>query len=491
MQQRIVDLGDDLARSEAQLLVAAERLQALRDAKVENERALLEQDAAMQHKREQLSALLADSDSDEDTAKVGGAIAMLEKLRVQLDAQEEELGEIALSTKAAPGDHRAPRKQALAKASASPTSQPADGPDMATIDRLLRWEMVHQLDEEGSGGITVGPSHFPGGGLGAFATSKPAPIEYKRDLGAPNEGWLTQEECDAGWEAKTKWSTYIMEVTLGADWFRDEVEMRGMLRPMQHLHEYVNAGRMAQNLAWNHEANQYMFMEPKHHYCYRGFMDPGTSPAPYLNDALFGKFDGDSDEYEAQDELVNAFVMIPCLRRSSQGDDKVELNSVWYYPRQGWAWTDVPQEVTCGYHWRVPPLFLLFSLSALWGPIPHESVHTHTHTHAHTHTHTHSIIYITYCTYFTHTHIYIYIHTYICILAYMQAPRILDALRRGASQGSPQAGAVFGMSFVCGVLHPWRTVAALLLVPAHLMRSKCFTIYQRLSRSVTGIRYPH
>ena len=46
------------------------------------------------------------------------------------------------------------------------------------------------------------------------------------------------------------------------------------------------------------------------------------------------------------------------------------------------------------------------------------------------------------------------------------------------------------MSFVCGVLHPWRTVAALLLVPAHLMRSKCFTIYQSLSRSVTGIRYP-
>ena len=33
-------------------------------------------------------------------------------------------------------------------------------------------------------------------GLGAFATRKPAPIEYTRDVTAPNEGWLTQQECD-------------------------------------------------------------------------------------------------------------------------------------------------------------------------------------------------------------------------------------------------------------------------------------------------------
>jgi hypothetical protein len=247
MQQRIVELDNGLAESEMQLQAAAERLQALREAKNEE-----------------------DSDSDDDDTGRGGdggAIAMLEKLRLKLDAHEEELSEMAISTKAEPGEQAGSCKKFEAA-----TPRPlytADAPDSATVERLLRWEMIHQLDEDGTGELVVGPSTFPGGGLGAFASRKPAPLEYKRDLNAPNEGWLTQEECDEGWDKKTEWSTYIMEVTLGADWFRDEVEMRGLLRPMQHLHEYVKAGRMAQNLKWNHETTQYTFVDPKHHYCYR------------------------------------------------------------------------------------------------------------------------------------------------------------------------------------------------------------------------------
>ena len=86
------------------------------------------------------------------------------------------------------------------------------GPDSVTEQKLLRWEMTHQLDEDGAGELIIKQSTFAVGGLGAFATRKPAPIEYKRDLTAPNQGWLTQEECDTGWDRRTPWSTYIMEV---------------------------------------------------------------------------------------------------------------------------------------------------------------------------------------------------------------------------------------------------------------------------------------
>ena len=51
---------------------------------------------------------------------------------------------------------------------------------------------------------------------------------------------------------------------------------------------------------------------------FSGYMDPKANPAPYINDALFGKCDGESDEYEAQDEALNALLMSPCLRRRSR-----------------------------------------------------------------------------------------------------------------------------------------------------------------------------
>ena len=39
------------------------------------------------------------------------------------------------------------------------------------------------------------------------------------------------------------------------------------------------------------------------------------SPAVFVNDACYGKFDGESDEYSAADECLNALVMVPCLRK--------------------------------------------------------------------------------------------------------------------------------------------------------------------------------
>ena len=49
------------------------------------------------------------------------------------------------------------------------------------------------------------------------------------------------------------------------------------------------------------------FGEPKHHMLYRGWMDRDSNPAPYINDALFGKADGDSTEYEEQVALALNF----------------------------------------------------------------------------------------------------------------------------------------------------------------------------------------
>lgn len=235
---------------------------------------------------------------------------------------------------------------------ASSNPDPLLGPSDAVLRRLLHWEMTHPLDEGGEAKLSVKQSTFPGGGLGCFATNRPAPLEYVRDHSLPRAGFLTQEESDTQWEEKAEGSTYIMEVTLGADWFRDEVEGNGRLRPMQELHRYVWQGRVSQQLRWDHGSCQYVFLDKNERALYKGLLDPLKNAAPFMNDALFGRHDGDSDEYEAEDELRNAFTMVPCLRSSPAGGDKVELSSVWYYPRVGWDWgSSREQEVTCGYHW--------------------------------------------------------------------------------------------------------------------------------------------
>ena len=39
------------------------------------------------------------------------------------------------------------------------------GPDLVTMEKLMRWEMTHQLDEDGVGELVIKQSTFPGGGL--------------------------------------------------------------------------------------------------------------------------------------------------------------------------------------------------------------------------------------------------------------------------------------------------------------------------------------
>eukprot|EP00293_Proteomonas_sulcata_P021426 CAMPEP_0184295938 /NCGR_PEP_ID=MMETSP1049-20130417/6878_1 /TAXON_ID=77928 /ORGANISM="Proteomonas sulcata, Strain CCMP704" /LENGTH=326 /DNA_ID=CAMNT_0026604839 /DNA_START=477 /DNA_END=1459 /DNA_ORIENTATION=- len=282
---------------------------------------------------------------------------------------------------------------------ATPTEKIPKVPSDEEIERLLRYELAHPLAEHGTGKITIKESVFPGGGLGAFASQLPPPIEYKRDRSVGKDGYITQAESDASWARKDEGSTYIMEVTLGADWFRDEVGGNGKLKPMQTMHKYVRKGMMAQKIGLSakiarHElthgstspASPYAFdflpVRNNHEYVwqmglcdvtivfedkgervlYRALLDPENNPSPYLNDALFGKFDGESDEYEVEDECINLFTMIPCLSWSQTQKGKVEFSSVWYYPRNGFPW-DKEREVTVGYHWPLEPWMKLADLS--------------------------------------------------------------------------------------------------------------------------------
>jgi hypothetical protein len=172
---------------------------------------------------------------------------------------------------------------------------------------------------------------------------------------APGGGWLSPQECEEAWDAQEPWSAYVMSVELVGEWFRDEADCRGELRPMCHVKDYIQSGRLGQKVRWDGAAGHYVFVPPCRHICYRGLVDTEWSPASFVNDACFGKFDGQSDEYSAADECLNALVMVPCLRKVQGASNKVEFNSVWYYPREGWQWTDEEQEVTCGYHWPLEP----------------------------------------------------------------------------------------------------------------------------------------
>mmetsp|Transcript_46836 Transcript_46836/g.73301 ORF Transcript_46836/g.73301 Transcript_46836/m.73301 type:complete len:155 (+) Transcript_46836:1090-1554(+) len=113
---------------------------------------------------------------------------------------------------------------------------------------------------------------------------------------------------------------------------------------------------------WDCAMSQYVFEDKGERVLYRALLDPENNPSPYLNDALFGKFDGESDEYEVEDECINLFTMIPCLSWSQTQKGKVEFSSVWYYPRNGFPW-DKEREVTVGYHWPLEPWMKLADLS--------------------------------------------------------------------------------------------------------------------------------
>ena len=52
---------------------------------------------------------------------------------------------------------------------------------------------------------------------------------------------------------------------------------------------------------WDTEAQHYVFVPPSQHTLYRALVDEQQSTAPFVNDALYGLLDGDSDEYRYAD----------------------------------------------------------------------------------------------------------------------------------------------------------------------------------------------
>lgn len=84
---------------------------------------------------------------------------------------------------------------------------------------------------------------------------------------------------------------------------------------------------------------------------YSGLEDTNLNPASFANDALYGKVCGSTEreKYDAQDEKLNALVMLPGLRAVG---DKVEFSTMWLYPRRGRKWSPgKAEEVTVGYYW--------------------------------------------------------------------------------------------------------------------------------------------
>lgn len=149
-------------------------------------------------------------------------------------------------------------------------------------------EIARELDEDGVHEPYVKPAKL-GSGLGLFANGKPKPIEYKRDTRLPNQGFLTAAECDELWSTQSKpCAQYMMEVGLDTQWYRDEVDGCGALRPITELSRYTNYG---QQLDWDEDAESMVLTVRGDRNIYIPLIDPTENPAAFANDACFGVAD--------------------------------------------------------------------------------------------------------------------------------------------------------------------------------------------------------
>ena len=192
-------------------------------------------------------------------------------------------------------------------------------------------------DEDGQAEPYVKPSK-EGAGKGLFTRGKPRPIEYKRDTGRPNGGFLSAAEADALWESQTELSAqYLMEVGLDTQWYRDEVTGGGALRPITEISRYIGFG---QKLDWDEKEAAMVLQERGDRSIYVPILDSDLNPAAFANDACFGRHDpaDEPDEYDTLDMAQNALEQVPCLTRNDgdDGDGKLYFSSVWLYPRSGW-----------------------------------------------------------------------------------------------------------------------------------------------------------
>ena len=215
-------------------------------------------------------------------------------------------------------------------------------------DGSLVTHSAMELDATGVATPYTKPS--PLGGMGLFCTGKPHPIEYKPDL---NRGFLSAEESDRLWGSQSELaSQYLMEICLDTEWYRDEVDGNGELRPITAISRYTEFG---QKMVWDEDAGA-MVMDRGDCNIYLPLFDPKLNPAAYANDRCYGRVDPEEspDEYDEIDFQENALEQIPCLRRGEDG--KLWWSSMWLYPRKDWVLQEgVEVEITYAYGWPVEP----------------------------------------------------------------------------------------------------------------------------------------
>ena len=107
------------------------------------------------------------------------------------------------------------------------TAIAADGPE-------------RELDEDGV--CTPYVKTSAKGGKGLFSVGKPAPIEYKRDVTLAAHGFISACEADRLWAAaEGPVFDYLMEVGLDTQFYRDEVDGGGELRPIAAMGQCEDA----------------------------------------------------------------------------------------------------------------------------------------------------------------------------------------------------------------------------------------------------------
>lgn len=101
-------------------------------------------------------------------------------------------------------------------------------------------ELEREVDEDGV--CTPYVKASAKGGKGLFSVGKPAPIEYKRDVTLVDNGFLSAAEADRLWDAAEGPAfDYLMEVGIDTQWYRDEVEGAGELRPITAMGQCEDA----------------------------------------------------------------------------------------------------------------------------------------------------------------------------------------------------------------------------------------------------------
>eukprot|EP00929_Paragymnodinium_shiwhaense_P083734 TRINITY_DN44724_c0_g2_i1.p1 TRINITY_DN44724_c0_g2~~TRINITY_DN44724_c0_g2_i1.p1 ORF type:complete len:595 (-),score=128.19 TRINITY_DN44724_c0_g2_i1:8-1792(-) len=212
----------------------------------------------------------------------------------------------------------------------------------------LSWQLGVPEQSPGHMLPAVQQSHIGGpGGRGLFSLSGdcPAPVEILPDDRYGEGGFLSEEVYDDIMANDEHVSRYVVMETLGV-WFRDEFtkgDLWGTIRPLAAaLPGWLEEGRCTQEIAYDAQTQVYGH-ESWDRTCFVA-SDAETNLGAMANDRLYGKLT------DIEDRKANNMVMVPCARPAPEDPEKVQIASMWIYPRHGWKWHPGSSvELTLGY----------------------------------------------------------------------------------------------------------------------------------------------